>query len=47
MGDEKRKHKRQKETKHKQEGFQDKGKEEVVEKRRGPLSEGVVTARNV
>jgi hypothetical protein len=43
---EKRQYKRQKETKHKQEGFQGKGKEEVVEKRKGPWSEGADSTRN-
>jgi hypothetical protein len=41
-GGEKLKDKRQ--TKHKQEGFQDKGQEETVEKRKRPLSEGAITA---
>ena len=36
--------KRQKDTKHKQEGFQGKGKGEAVEKRKRPLSEGAGTA---
>ena len=45
MGGEKLKDKRQKETKQKQEGFQGKGKEETVEKRKRPLSEGAGTAR--
>ena len=39
-GGEKLKDKRQKETKHKREEFQDKGKGEAVEKRKRPLSEG-------
>jgi hypothetical protein len=44
-GGEKLKDKRQKETKHKQEGFQGKGKGEPVEmNRRRPLSEGAGTA---
>jgi hypothetical protein len=43
---EKRQYKRQKETKHKQEGFQGKGKEEVVETRKGPWSEGADSTRN-
>ena len=43
-GGEKLKDKSQKETKHKQERFQDKGKGEVVEKRKRPLSEGAGTA---
>jgi hypothetical protein len=38
------KDKRQQETKHKQEGFQDKWKGETVEKRKSPLSEGTDTA---
>jgi hypothetical protein len=38
------KDKRQKETKHKQEGVQGKGKEEAVEKGKRPLSEGAGTA---
>ncbi len=44
-GGEKLKDKRQKETKHKREEFQDKGKGEAVEKRKRPLSEGAGTAR--
>jgi hypothetical protein len=43
-GGEKLKDKKQKETKHKQEGFQGKGKEEAVEKRKRPLAEGAGTA---
>jgi hypothetical protein len=43
-GGEKLKDNRQKETKHKQEGFTGKGKGEAVEKRKRPLSEGVGTA---
>jgi hypothetical protein len=43
-GGEKLKDKRQKETKHKQEEFQGNGKEEAVEKRKRPLSEGAGTA---
>ena len=42
-GGEKLKDKRQ--TKHKQEGFQDKGQEETVEKRKRPLSEGGGTVK--
>jgi hypothetical protein len=44
-GGEKLKDERQKETKHKREEFQDKGKGEAVEKRKRPLSEGAGTAR--
>jgi hypothetical protein len=44
-GGEKLKDKRQKVTKHKQEGVQGKGKGEAVEKRKRPLSEGAGTAR--
>ena len=43
-GGEMHKDKRQKETKHKQEGLQGKGKGEPVEKRKHPLSEGAGTA---
>jgi hypothetical protein len=45
-GGEKLEDKRQKETKRKQEGFQGKGKEEAVEKRKRPLAEGAGTAGN-
>jgi hypothetical protein len=45
VGGEKLKDKRQKETKHKQQGVQGKGKGEAVEKRKRPLSEGAGTAR--
>ena len=43
VGGEKPKHKRQKVTKHKQQGFQGKGKGEVLEKRKRPSSEGAGT----
>jgi hypothetical protein len=43
-GGEKLKDKRQKETKHKQEGLQDKGKGEALEKRKSLLSKGAGTA---
>ncbi len=44
VGDEKFKDKRQEETKHNQQGVQDKGKGESMEKRKRPLSEGAGTA---
>jgi hypothetical protein len=46
-GGKKLKEKRQKETKHKQQGCQGKGKGQAVEKRRHPLPEGVGTAGKV